>query len=154
MPAMQPQTEWRRGAYSISTDPDRLDRSAIHAFLRESYWASGIPREVVDASIRSSLPFGLYDDSGALVGFARVVTDFATFAYVGDVFVLPSHRGRGLAVWLMEVIRAHPRLQGLRRWVLATRDAHSLYRKTGFAALADPGRYMEIVDRDVYLRGR
>src|SRR5215831_17635955 len=107
MRGMESQTEWRRDGYCISTDPDRLDRSVIHAFLRDSYWANGIPRETVDASIRNSLPFGLYDDSGALVGFARVITDFATFAYVGDVFVLPSHRRRGLAVWLMAVIRAH-----------------------------------------------
>ncbi len=143
--------EWKRGEHTISTDPDRLDRSVIHGYLRESYWASGMPREIVDAAIRNSLPFGLYDSSGQ-IGFARVVTDFATFAYVADVFVLPSHRGLGLAVWLMEVIRAHPRLQGLRRWVLATKDAHGLYRKTGFTALAEPGHYMEILDRDVYRR--
>ena len=141
--------EWRREVYCISTDPDRLDLSVIHGFLRDSYWAQGIPREIVDRAIQNSLPFGLYD-SDSLVGFARVITDFATFAYVADVFVLPSHRGRGLAVWLMEVIRAHPRLQGLRRWLLATRDAHGLYRKTGFAEPTDPKRYMEIVDRDVY----
>ena len=148
-------TEWRRDGYCVSTDPARLDHAVIHEYLRDSsYWANGIPRETVDASIRNSLPFGLYDHSGALVGFARVITDFATFAYVADVFVLPSQRGRGLGVWLMEIIRAHPRLQGLRRWLLATRDAHGLYRKTGFAAPADPARYMEIVDREVYLRGR
>jgi GNAT superfamily N-acetyltransferase len=141
--------EWQREGYRISTDPDRLDRGVIHGFLRDSYWASGVPREVVDKAIRNSLPFGLYE-SDALIGFARVVTDFATFAYVADVFVLPSHRGRGLAVWLMEVIRGHPELQGLRRWVLATRDAHALYRKTGFVELAEPQRYMEIVDRNVY----
>jgi GNAT superfamily N-acetyltransferase len=146
---MAPQMEWRREAYCISTDPDRLDRSAIHGFLRNSYWAEGIPRDVVDKSIQNSLAFGLYDPDG-LVGFARVITDFATFAYVADVFVLPSHRGLGLAKWLMEVIRAHPDLQGLRRWVLATRDAHGLYRKTGFEKLEDPGRFMEIVDRNVY----
>jgi GNAT superfamily N-acetyltransferase len=145
--------EWRRERYRISTDPDRLDRGVIHGFLRDSYWASGIPREVVDASIRHSLPFGLYE-SDAMVGFARVITDFATFAYLADVFVLPSHRGRGLAIWLMEVIRGHPELQGLRRWVLATKDAHGLYEKSGFSELADPGRYMEIVDRDVYKRSR
>jgi GNAT superfamily N-acetyltransferase len=141
--------EWRREAYTISTDKARLDRAAIHAFLQDSYWAAGIPREVVDKSIRNSLCFGIYERE-AQVGFARVVTDFSTFAYLADVFVLPSHRGRGLAVWLMEVIRAHPELQGLRRWVLATRDAHALYRKTGFQALDDPGRFMEIVDREVY----
>jgi GNAT superfamily N-acetyltransferase len=141
--------EWRRGPYSVSTDPERLDSSAIHEFLRNSYWAAGIPREIVDRSIRNSLPFGLFE-ADTQIGFARVITDYATFAYVADVFVLPSHRGRGLGVWLMEVVRAHPRLQELRRWVLATRDAHDLYRKTGFAELKDPGRFMEIVDRDVY----
>ena len=103
----------------------------------------------MDKSIRNSMCFGLYDGDGQ-VGFARVITDFATFAYLADVFVLPSHRGRGLAVWLMEVIRAHPELRGLRRWVLATRDAHDLYRKSGFQALEDPGRFMEIVNRGVY----
>lgn len=141
--------EWRREAYSISTDPDRLDRAVIHGFLRESYWAPEIPREIVDKSIRNSLPFGVYEGE-ALVGFARVITDFATFAYVADVFVLSSHRGRGLAVWLMEVIRAHPELQGLRRWVLATRDAHGLYRKSGFTEMDNPKRFMEIVNRDIY----
>ena len=148
--------EWRRGAYCISTDPERLDLSVIHGFLSESsYWARGIPRATMEKSIQNSLVFGLYDttregEAAAQVGFARVITDSATFAYVADVFVLSSHRGRGLGVWLMEVIRSHPDLQRLRRWVLATRDAHGLYEKTGFAALEDPGRFMEIVDRDVY----
>jgi len=141
-------TEWRRDAYTISTDSDRLDLTAIHAYLRESYWAAGIPREKVERSIRNSLPFGLYEGN-TLIGFARVITDFATFAYVADVFVLPSHRGRGLGVWLMEVVRAHPGLQKLRRWVLATRDAHELYRKTGFTEV-DPGRFMKVLDPDVY----
>ena len=141
--------EWRREAYRISTDRNRLDLSAIHEFLRGSYWASGIPREVVEKSIRNSLSFGVYDAKG-LVGFARVVTDYATFAYLADVFVLPAHRGRGLATWLMEVIHGHPDLRGLRRWMLATRDAHGLYRKSGFVELENPGRFMEIVDRDVY----
>lgn len=141
--------EWRREGYTISTDEARLDRAAIHSFLRDSYWARGIPIEVVEKSIRNSLCFGLYDGD-AQVGFARVITDRATFAYLADVFVLPSHRGRGLAVWLTEVIRAHPELQGLRRWMLATRDAHALYRRSGFQALEDPARFMEIVDRGVY----
>jgi len=144
--------EWRRDALCISTDPDRLDRPAIHAFLRDSYWAAGIPREVVDRSIQNSLPFGLFEGQRQ-VGFARVITDRATFAYVADVFVLPSHRGRGLARWMMEVIRAHPDLQGLRRWVLLTRDAHALYRQVGFQDAADPTRYMELVDRGAYDRG-
>jgi GNAT superfamily N-acetyltransferase len=143
--------EWRRDAFSISTDPGRLDRAVIHGFLSESYWAKGIPREVVDRSIEGALCFGVYDGD-AQVGFARVITDRATFAYLADVFVLESHRGRGLAVWLMEVLLAHPDLRNLRRWILMTRDAQELYRKFGFREIADPRRCMEIVDREVYTR--
>ena len=140
-----------RGAYSISTDPALLDRPLIHAFLSRSYWAGGIPRETVDRSIENALCFGVYEGASQ-VGFARVITDRATFAYLADVFVLESHRGRGLAVWLMEAIRSHPDLQGLRRWILMTRDAHGLYEKSGFRTIEDPRRCMEIVDRDVYTR--
>ena len=143
--------EERRGDLSISTDPARLDRALIREFLAQSYWAPGIPRDVVDRSIEGSLCFGLYD-AGRQVGFARVITDYATYAYVADVFVLESHRGRGLALWLMEAIRAHPRLQGLRRWNLVTRDAHALYRRAGFRDAEFPERYMEIVDREIYGR--
>src|ERR1700745_3172151 len=118
---------WHRGDYSISPDRARLNIGLIHDFLsNESYWATGRAREVVERSIENSLPFGIYKDNEQ-VGFARVVTDYATFAWVADVFVLPEHRGRGLSKWLMEVILAHPRLQGFRRWVLSTRDAHTLY---------------------------
>jgi len=145
--------EWSRGGFTISTDPERLDRALIHGFLVDSYWAKAIPREVVDRSIEGSLNFGVYEGD-AQVGFARVITDRATFAYLADVFVLESHRGRGLAVWLMEVIRAHPELRNLRRWILVTRDAHELYRKFGFREIEDPGRCMEIVDREVYSRLR
>ena len=140
-----------RGKFEISTDPARLDLDVVHRFLAGSYWAKGIPREVVERSIAGSLNFGLYE-GGVQVGFARIITDRATFAYVCDVFVLDSHRGQGLAKWLMETIRAHPDLQNLRRWVLATRDAHGLYRKVGFRDLQDPARYMEILDRGVYDR--
>lgn len=143
--------EWSRDRYVISTDTKRLDRGAIHAFLSESYWAPGIPREVVDRSIQNSLPFGVYDSEGQ-VGFARVITDYATFAYIADVFVLPAHRGRGLAKWLMEVIHAHPDLQDLRRWMLVTRDAQALYRKVGYREVEDCSRFMEIVNRKVYGR--
>ena len=144
--------EWTRGEFTVSTDKRRLDREAIHRFLSaDSYWAREIPREVVDRSIENSLCFGLYDGSRQ-VGFARVVTDFATFAYVGDVFVLESHRGRGLSKWLMEIVMTHPELQGLRRWSLATRDAHGLYERFGFRTPAHPERLMEISDLDVYLR--
>jgi GNAT superfamily N-acetyltransferase len=138
--------------YEIDTAKDRLDIGLIHDFLsRCSHWACGIPRDVLEQAIANSLCFGLYRD-GAQIGFARVITDEATFAYVADVFVLESHRGQGLGLWLMETIRAHPHLRGLRRWSLVTRDAHALYRQVGFADVANPGRWMEIVDRDVYTR--
>lgn len=144
--------ETKNGAYAISTDPARLNRNVIHDFLRGSYWAPGIPREVVDRSIDNALCFGVYEGD-AQVGFARVITDRATFAYIADVFILESHRGRGLAVWLMEAVRAHPDLQGLRRWILMTRDAHGLYEKLGFRTMENTGRCMEILDREVYTRG-
>ena len=143
--------EWTRGPFTISTDKSRLDRDAIHAFLRQSYWAREIPRETVERSIENALCFGIYEGPRQ-VGFARVISDFATFAYVGDVFVLDSHRGRGLSKWLMEVIRAHPDLQGLRRWSLATRDAHGLYARFGFRTPAHPERLMEIVEENLYSR--
>ena len=143
--------EWTRDGFVISTDRERLDRPAIHAFLRNSYWAKEIPREVVDRSIENALCFGVYEGSKQ-VGFARVISDLATFAYLGDVFIVESHRGRGLSKWLMEVIRGHPDLQGLRRWSLATRDAHSLYERFGFHRPANPDRLMEIVDMDIYRR--
>jgi GNAT superfamily N-acetyltransferase len=141
--------EWQHGDYSISTDRERLDREVIHAFLRESYWAKGIPREVVDRAIENALCFGLYEGNRQ-IGFARVISDFSTFAYLADVFVVDSHRGRGLGKWLMQVIRAHPDLQNLRRWMLATSDAHGLYRKFGFRRLEKPERIMEIVVADIY----
>jgi GNAT superfamily N-acetyltransferase len=134
--------EWTRGGLTVSTDRSRLDREAIHEFLRGSYWAKGIPRELVDRSIDNSLCFGLYDGD-RLVGFARVITDSATFAYLSDVFVLESHRGRGLGTWFMESVLSHPDLQNLRRWMLATADAHGLYRRVGFTALSKPERIME-----------
>ena len=143
--------EWRRGEYLISTDRGRLDVPAIHAFLTAAYWAEGIPIEIVRRSIEHSLAFGLYHGERQ-IGFARVVTDYATFAYIGDVFVLEGYRGRGLARWLMEVIAAHPRLQGLRNWLLATRDAHVLYRTVGFAPLAIPERWMVRRFPDAYKR--
>jgi GNAT superfamily N-acetyltransferase len=144
--------EWKRGEFTISTDRALLDREAIHAFLAASYWARGIPRETLDRAIENALCFGIYEGDRQ-VGFARVVSDFATFAYLADVFVLDSHRGRGLSKWLMEVIMGHPRLQGLRRWSLATRDAHGLYARYGFRRPENPDRLMEIVDPEIYLRG-
>jgi len=144
---------WRHDDYEITTDPARVDREAVHAFLAQSYWARDIPREVVDRSIDHSLPFSVWSPQ-AQVGFARVVSDRSTFAYVGDVFVLPEHRGRGLSVWLMQTIVAHPDLQGLRRWSLLTRDAHGLYEKVGFRPLAHPSRWMERHDPEAYARLR
>lgn len=139
--------DWRREPYVVSTDPARLDLDVIHGFLARSYWAEGIPRETVARSLAHSLDFGLYETAGdtwAQVGLARVVSDLSTFAYLGDVFVLEAHRGRGLAKWLMACVMEHPDLQGLRRWVLLTRDAHELYRPFGFTAVGKPERYMEI----------
>ncbi|MEO8181816.1 MAG: GNAT family N-acetyltransferase [Deltaproteobacteria bacterium] len=126
--------EWLREPYSISTAPERLDLDVIHAFISSSYWAPGRSRERVERSIAHSLPFGLYHSPGeqrAQVGFARVVTDYSTFAYLADVFVLEAHRGRGLGVWLVETVLAVPELAGA-RWMLGTRDAHELYRKFEF----------------------
>jgi GNAT superfamily N-acetyltransferase len=130
--------------YDISTDRDRLDRRAIHAFLTEAYWSPGVPFDVVDRSIERSLCFGLYAPDGGQAGFARVVTDSASFAYLGDVYVLDGHRGRGLGKWLVETALEHPDLAGVRRLVLATADAHSLYERFGFRP-ADPARVMERV---------
>ena len=137
---------WQRAEYEISDERSRLDIKVIHEFLSaESYWATGRDLETVKRSIDNSLPFGLYCQ-GRQVGFARVVTDYATFGWVADVFVLKDYRGRGLSKWLMEVILAHPDLQGFRRWVLATKDAHELYRKFGFQDLKRPERWMERPD--------
>ena len=132
-----------REPYRISTDPALLNLDLIHRFLaNESYWAKGITRELVERSIRHSLNFGLYH-AEAQIGFARVVTDYATYAYLNDVFVLAEHRGQGLGVWLMECVVAHPELQTLLRFGLATRDAQSLYAKVGFTQLVYPERHME-----------
>src|SRR6185369_452919 len=129
------ESTWHRDDYTISTDRSRLDLDLIHHYLSsESYWATGRAREVVQRSIENSLPFGIYHGTDQ-VGFARIVTDYATFAWVADVFVLPAHRGRGLSKWLMEVMIAHPQLQGFRRWVLSTKDAQGLYERYGFIKL-------------------
>jgi GNAT superfamily N-acetyltransferase len=145
--------EDRRDNFLISTDPSRLDVRAIHAYLDRSYWAAGIPMDVLERAIRGSLCFGLYDGDRQ-IGFARTVTDRATFAYLADVYVLESYRGQGLAKWMMRVIMAHPDLQGLRRFALATKDAHGLYAQFGFAPLARPDRQMEIARPDVYRADR
>jgi GNAT superfamily N-acetyltransferase len=140
----------RGDGFSVSTDPTKLDLPLIHDFLScRSYWARGIPLEIVRRSIENSLCFGLYYDRSQ-VGFARVVTDKSTFAYLGDVFVLEDFRGRGLGKWLLERIVGHPELQGLRRFILGTRDAHGLYEQFGFRALSSPDRFMEIHRPELY----
>ncbi len=146
--------EHRRGDFLLSTDSARLNHDVIHNFLTNCYWAKGIPREIVVRSIEHSLCFGVYDGTGAQVAFARVISDFATIAYLGDVFVLESHRGQGLGKWMMECIMQHRALQGLRRWILLTRDAHGLYAEFGFKALQAPDRYMELHNADVYEKDR
>ncbi len=141
--------QWHRDGFTVSTDSARLDLDAIHGFLRECYWAKDIPREVCERSIRNALAFGVYKDQ-VLIGFARVVTDRATVAYVGDVFILEPWRGRGLSKWLMACITSHPELQGLRRWFLLTRDAHELYAQFEFTPLRSPDRWMERWAPDIY----
>ena len=142
-----------RPPYRISTDSSEQDVEAIHAYLSGSYWAEGIPRELIAKAIAGSLCVGIFENLEQ-VAFAWVITDRATFAYLCDVYVLEAHRGRGLATWLIETIVAHPDLQGLRRFVLATRDAHSLYEKFGFVPLARPEIFMEINRPGLYLRGQ
>ncbi|MBS1798133.1 MAG: GNAT family N-acetyltransferase [Acidobacteria bacterium] len=142
--------EWQKGEFTISTDRERLDIEAIHRFLaEESYWAGNRTKEQTLTAIKNSLPFGVYTGEN-LIGFARVVTDYATFAYLGDVFILTEYRGRGLSKWLMEAIVGHPELQGFRRWILATKDAHLLYEKFGFHSLVHPERWMEKPAPDAY----
>ena len=139
-----------RDAFTISTDPALLDIDLLHNYLsRETYWAAGIPRDTLVRAVAGSLCFGVYE-AEKQVGFARVVTDRATFGYLADVFVLPEYRGRGLSKWLMECVVAHPDLQGLRRFVLVTKDAHGLYAQFGFEPLADPTGYMHIHRPDAY----
>jgi GNAT superfamily N-acetyltransferase len=141
----------RRNEYLITTDPARFDLDVVYRYLTTCYWAEGIPRDTVARSIEGSLCFAVFAGE-AQVGFARVITDQATYAYLADVFILEGHRGQGLSKWLMECILADPRLQGLRRWSLVTRDAHGLYEQFGFTPLANPERYMEKIFKDVYKR--
>jgi GNAT superfamily N-acetyltransferase len=143
----------RHDGYEISTDPAKLDIAAMHAYLSRSYWSPGVPLRTVAAAAKNSLCFGLYDAQGKQVGLARVVTDYATFAYLCDVYVLEEHRGKGLGKWLVETVCAHPALTGARRIMLGTRDAHELYRRHGFAAPPDDGVLMQILRPDMYRRG-
>jgi len=146
-----PAFELRAGEFLVSTDRALLDVEALFRFLHEdAYWCKGIPRDRVERAIAHSLCFGIYANGGAQAGFARVVTDCASFGYVADVFVLPAWRGKGLSKHLMVAIQAHPALQGFRRWILATRDAHGLYEQFGFKALARPEWAMERFDPTVY----
>jgi GNAT superfamily N-acetyltransferase len=140
-----------RDGYDIDDDPARLDMDVVHGFLAGSYWAEGVTRDVVERSVAGSLNLGLYH-GGSQVGFTRAVTDRATFAWVCDVFVLPGHRGRGLGRWIVRTLLAHPDLTGIRRFILATADAHQVYADSGFAPLDDPDRYMEILrsPRELY----
>jgi GNAT superfamily N-acetyltransferase len=144
-------SSWSNGDFEVSTDPSRIDLALVHQLLASSYWAKGIPIETVQCSLQNSLCFGMYF-GGQQIGFARVVTDRATFAYLADVVVLPAFRGRGLGKWLMKCIFAHAELQGLRRWSLVTRDAHGLYQQFGFGVLKNPERWMERHDPEIYAR--
>lgn len=130
-------------------DPAQFDIAAIHAFLASTYWSPNVPRDVVDRAIAGSLCIGVLDD-GRQIGFARLVTDRATFAYLADVFVIPEYRGQGVSQEMLRRLFAHPDVQGLRRLMLATRDAHGLYEKFGFKPLAAPDRFMELHDPNVY----
>jgi len=160
------------GDYTLSTDKTKLDIPFIHSFLsKEAYWSLNIPLDTVERAIDGSICFGIYhapqstpgqppqstsgqtnqSTSGQTqVGFARIITDYATIAYLGDVFVIPSHRGRGLSKWMIQQVMTHPNLQGLRRWVLLTADAHELYRKFGWVSIPHPEKYMELHDPNVY----
>ena len=138
--------------YTISTERNKLDLKFIHQFLStQAYWCLNIPFATVKRSVENSLCFGVYHGDQQ-VGFARVITDYATIAYLGDVFVVREHRGRGLSKELIGEIMRHPDLQGLRRWILLTSDAHGLYRQFGWLPIAYPDRYMEIAHPNVYTR--
>jgi GNAT superfamily N-acetyltransferase len=144
--------EWQKGEYSISTDRKKINVPVVHQYLcYDSYWAIGIPIDVVIKSIDNSLCFGVYHGEKQ-VGLARVISDYAVFAYLADVFILPEYRGKGLSKWLMQVIIDHPQLQGLRRFLLTTKDAHGLYEQFGFITYPQPDRLMGRSDNDVYKR--
>jgi GNAT superfamily N-acetyltransferase len=133
--------DWTRGEYTITTDSERVDRTAVRRFLADSYWAADRPGDVIDRSLENSLTFSLFH-ADRQVGMARVVSDFATFAWLCDVYIEPDHRGDGLGQWLVSVVMGDQRLQGLRRWLLGTNSSHSLYARFGFIALPEPDRIM------------
>ena len=138
-----------KNQFTITTEKEKFDIEFIHSFLTRSYWAEGISKEVIKRSIEGAMCFGLFENDKQ-IGFARMITDKATFAYLADVFIIEEYRGRGLSKWLMEVIMSHPSLQGLRRMMLATKDAHGLYEKFGFTALNNVDRWMQINDPNIY----
>lgn len=148
--------EVRDGEFAVSDDPGWIDESVVHGFLKRSHWAADIPIETQRLAMRHSLNFSIchapQDGVRSMVGYGRVVTDHSTFAYLCDVFVLEEHRGRGLSVLLMHCVMSHPELQGLRRFVLSTKDAHGLYERYGFGAVKYPERYMEILDPEMYTK--
>jgi GNAT superfamily N-acetyltransferase len=141
--------EEHRGEFMVTSDLSRMDMDVVHGYLSRAYWCEGLPRETLERAMRNSLCFGLFEGESQ-IGFARVVSDRTTFAYVCDVFVLEAHQGKGLGTWLMQGVFRHPELQGLRRWHLTTRDAHALYRKIGFVPLSKPERHMEVFTPDMY----
>jgi GNAT superfamily N-acetyltransferase len=143
--------ERARDSFTVSTDPRRVDVDAVHAYLRDSYWAKNIPRQIVERAILNSLCFALLEHDRQ-IGFARVISDKATFAYLCDVYVIDERRGRGLGKWLIEQVQSHPDLQGLRNFLLRTRDAHALYASRGWTAPANPSSYMEISRPGMYAR--
>jgi GNAT superfamily N-acetyltransferase len=146
---MESNMEWQRYEFRVSTDPRLLQVAVVHDFLRQTYWAKDISQELVAKALDGSLCFGLYQGEKQ-IGLARVITDRATFAYLSDVFVLDDYQGQGLGQWLVGCVMAYPELQGLRRIMLSTLDAHELYRKLGFKEVANPERIMEIYDQDVF----
>ena len=139
----------RNGSFYITTNKRKLDLKLIHRFLKNSYWAKNIPFKIVCRAIKNSLCFGVFE-SHKQIGFARVITDKARFAYIHDVFIIEKYRGRDLSKWLMGTILKHPQLQGMKKWALATRDAHDLYRQFGFKKLKDPAKHMEILNMNIY----
>ena len=143
----------KRGEYEITTDKGKLDFDVIHGFLSQSYWSSGIPMDTVKKAAQNAVTFGIYHGKQQ-VGYARVITDFTTFAYLADVFIVENERGKGLSKWLVETILAAPFLQGLRRWMLATRDAHGLYQQYGFTPLENPDIFMQVNRPDIYNNGK
>jgi|SRR5215469_13884319 GNAT superfamily N-acetyltransferase len=141
--------EQKRGEYSVTSDRARVDFEAVYGYLSRAYWCEDIPRETLARALRNSLCFSLFEGDKQ-IGLVRVITDYTTFAYLCDVFVLESHQGKGLGTWMMQCVMQHPDLQGLRRWHLTTRDAHALYRKVGFVPLSKPERHMELHVPDMY----